>query len=1239
MQNPQEGSPKEDPLSDKKTPPRMREERKVVTILSADLVGSTALGARLDPEEVKLIISEVMARAVRVIEELGGTVKDLAGDGVLALFGAPHAHEDDAERAVRAGLRIAQHVLAYGKEVSLAWGVESLAVRVGIHTGPVVLGPVGTGGRIEYAAFGDTVNTTARLQSAAAPGSVLVSAETRRLIEPLFVWGGPQSLTLKGKPEPVMAHEAKGEGRPSAVRRLVQTAQARFVGRDPELRAAAELVENLFAGSGSVLFLTGEPGIGKSRLLLELRDLFYRLNPASGRQSWLEGRCVSYGESLPYWPYREVLREWIGVGPHEPEVRTRLALRRHVHRLFPDRVMEIYPYLGAMLGLGLEPDAAARMAQLSPEALHYRTFEVVEALIERLAEAGPIVVAIEDLHWADTTSLELTERLLTLTERAAVMLGITERLERDHPSWRIKETAAREFPHRTREIALAPLASDAERKLLISLVGGDALPPEVERRVLAQAEGNPFFLEELVRALIDVGALVQVGDGWRFDRGVPLEIPQTVEKVILARLDRLIPSCRDVVAAASVLGRRFSRPLLEGISGGNGQLDDVMHELQRLDLLREERRWPTREYRFKHVLTQEAAYRTLLTEERTRLHRRAAEWLEAHYAGREGEALGLLAHHWLAATNEDKAIMYLLRAGDKARMEYALDEAIGHYAALLPLLERRGARREIALVLFKMALALHTALRFTEANAAYQRAFDYWSPPDPWHEPPTSSLRVAMNALPVDADPKSAIVWSTDIRLCMQLFDRLVEAWPERTIVPSLAERWEISDDGLRYTVWLREKLAWSDGTPLTAHDVEFGIKRVLDPRSPGASAAIYFVLENGRDYCLGRTEDAGQVGVRAVSDRAIEFRLEAPAPYFMSVLNRPDGGPQPRHAIERHGDQWTMPDRQVVSGPFRVAERTEDRLVLVRRDRYRGTRPGNVRQVVYERAGEPAAIEAYGQNALDLLIVHAPLAELPAGPARSEAHEGAVAYTVFLAFDHTTPPASNVDFRRALAHAIDREALRAVVPANMVLATGGLVPPALQGHTPEIAPRFAPDRAREFLGRSGVAGPVRIPLFAGSAWATILRSVVETWERVLGIQVNIHELAPQISRQLYTSGPWPPIVLTGWLPGYPDPEYYLRLLLHSESKTNAGGFAYAPFDELIERARRERTDRTRLEGFHEADRMAVGDMIALIPLFYGRSLALAKPWVKGWWEFGKSCSSFADLVVESATGSGSPPA
>ncbi len=1213
----------------------MREERRVVAALFADIVGSTPLGERLDPEEVRLIVGEAVARIGAAVEAFGGTVKDLAGDGVLALFGAPVAHEDDAERAVLAGLRVVEEIAGYAHDVEAGWDVAGFDVRVGIESGPVVLGPVVAGSRVEYGATGDAVNIAARLQAQAEPGTVLVGGATVRLVEQRFLWGDERLLTLKGKAEPVATRVALGVSGEPGRRHGLEDAPARLVGRERELAEGRGSLDEVLGGAGGILFVTGEPGIGKTRLVSELQAALQRAPSPFGRARWIEGRCVSFGESIPYWPFRDLVRDWLGVASDEQELRVRVTLRRSIDRLFGDRSPEIYPYLGAMLGLALEPDAAARLAELSPEALQYRTFEVVRTLIERLAADGPLVVALEDLHWADATSVELVDRLLSVTEESPVLLILVMRPERDQAAWGLRDAAAREFPHRTKELPLDALSGDADRELLHTLIGEGTLPRDLEDRLVASAEGNPFFLEELIRSLADAGALVHDADGgWRFDHDVPVVVPPTVEQVILARIDRLSSDRRHVLTAASVLGKQFGLPLLEGVAASQ-DLRTALHELQRLDLLREGRRWPQPEYRFKHALIQEAAYRTLLSEQRRTLHKRAAEWLESTYTGREDEVAGQLAHHWMAAQDEDKAITYLTRAGDRARQEYALDAAVKHYRALLPILERRGQKQDMAVVLFKLALALHVSMRFSEANDTYQRAFELWTRPFDPPDRPDRTLRLATSFLPNDPDPKSAIAWP-NIQLCMQLFDRLVEAWPERSIVPSLADRWEISDDGLRYVFHLRDGVRWSDGERLTAHDVEFGIKRVLDPASPGSSVAIYFVLENAQDYHLGRVTDPGSIGVRALDDQSIEFRLIAPAPYFMSVMNRPDGGPQPRHVIQRDGAGWADPARQVVSGPFRIEPTGEaDRLVLVRQDASSSSRPGNLARIEYIRTAVADAIEPYERDELDMVAVrYTPrLADLMPADV-SDAALGPAAWSGYLAFDHRGPVGSNLELRRALAYAVDREALGAAMPVNMVVANGGIVPPALQGHTPDIVPRFDPDRAREHLARSGFGGALTLGCLEDDR--PVLSPVVESWRAVLGLDAGLNTWTVSARAALSKPTEYGPIYFTGWLPGYPDPEYYLRLLFHSESRTNEGGFAYEPFDDLIERARRERSDRLRLELFHEADRMAVADRVAVIPLLYGRSLAIVKPWVHGWWEFGKSSSSFADLLVDPAGAHGS---
>lgn len=305
----------------------IRSERKVVTALFADLAGSTALAERLDPEDVSEIVGGAIARVVAAVEDFGGTIKDLAGDGALALFGAPIAHEDDPERAVRAGIRIVEDVGAYADEVAREFGVSELNVRIGIETGLVVLGPVGGGSRVEYGATGDAVNTAARLQAAAAPGSVLVGAATHRLVEPVFWWGEAHTLMLKGKEQRVTAYEATALRAAGARVRGLPGTEPPLVGREPEFTALRQAADAVVAGTGTVVFITGEPGLGKSRLLAELRDFL-----ADGA-AWLEGRCVSYGEGLPYWPFRDLLRDWLGLSPATSEGDAREALRGRLAEL------------------------------------------------------------------------------------------------------------------------------------------------------------------------------------------------------------------------------------------------------------------------------------------------------------------------------------------------------------------------------------------------------------------------------------------------------------------------------------------------------------------------------------------------------------------------------------------------------------------------------------------------------------------------------------------------------------------------------------------------------------------------------------------------------------------------------------------------------------------------------------------------------------------------------------------
>ncbi|TMB86548.1 MAG: hypothetical protein E6J45_13720 [Chloroflexi bacterium] len=391
------------------------EERRVVTALFADLVGSTAITERLDAEETKLIIGDAIARVIRVVETYGGTIKDLAGDGVLALFGAPIAHEDDPIRALRAALEIVAAISDYAVEVRRGWGVDGFGVRVGVDTGGVVVGAVGAGSRVEYGAVGDAVNTAARLQAESVPGGVLVTERTRRLSGALFEWGEPRTVQLRGKADAVVtvpllgmspASRQGGEG--------LEAVMAPLIGREAELAVISRAVQRLGDGRGGILSVVGEPGIGKTRMTVELA----RQATAAMHCTLLEGRCASYAGALPYWPLRDLLRNWLGVAAQEPEIKTRITLRRRVEQLTPGRGEDLHPYLASLFGLSLEPENAARLDDLSPEAMQYRTFEVVAELLTAMTAQAPVLMCLDDLHWADHTSLALVDGLLRLTEDA-----------------------------------------------------------------------------------------------------------------------------------------------------------------------------------------------------------------------------------------------------------------------------------------------------------------------------------------------------------------------------------------------------------------------------------------------------------------------------------------------------------------------------------------------------------------------------------------------------------------------------------------------------------------------------------------------------------------------------------------------------------------------------------------------------------------------------------------------------
>jgi class 3 adenylate cyclase len=534
-------------------------ERRPLTVLFADIAGSTAIAERLDLEDWTSLVGEAFACMNGTIERYGGTIARLMGDGVLAFFGAPVAHEDDPERAVRCGLEMVGSIdRLEGAERLL--GAGAFRVRVGINTGPVVVGVVGTDAANEYTAMGDTVNVAARMQATARPGSVLVTAATHRFVSSIAEAVDVGPLELKGKTDTVHAYEITGLKRGAATTRGILGVRTPMIGRDAHLARLNELYEVVHAGQGRVACILGEPGIGKSRLLAELRA---SVEQQGGAVRWIEGRCLSYGETMPYHLVLDLVRSMIGVNAAADEPQVAEALETRLRDLLGDDWLETYAYLGHLLSVRLTAEMRARVSLLETETLKRYVSSLVTVL-RALGSRGPTVLVCDDVHWADSASVDTLLQLLATVAGLPVLFILSSRVERGAAGWRLVAGARDVFGDALTEVRLEPLSRDDSRALVSKLLQIESLPAETRELVLAKAEGNPFFVEEVIRMLVDRGAIVREGDQWvATDRVSAIEIPDTLHGLLLARIDRLPQESKRTLRVASVIGRQFGVTVLE----------------------------------------------------------------------------------------------------------------------------------------------------------------------------------------------------------------------------------------------------------------------------------------------------------------------------------------------------------------------------------------------------------------------------------------------------------------------------------------------------------------------------------------------------------------------------------------------------------------------------------------------------------------------------------------------------
>ena len=676
----------------------MEGERRVVTMLFCDVKGSTAMAETMDAEDWAEIMNGAFERLIAPVYRYEGTLARLMGDAIFAFFGAPIAHEDDPQRAVWAGLDIISGVASYKDQVRAEHGLE-LDVRVGIHTGPVMVGQVGSDLRLEYTAMGDAVNVAARMEQTAEPGTVQITGETYRLVESLFDVETRGGIEVKGKSQAVEAFTVLRRRHEHGANREMRDSP--LVGRAREVDEISKAIEDAQSGGGRIVSIVGEAGLGKSRLISEARAAWDRRmpdahDPSELHRAWEIWQCVSYDATRPYSQYRRRVARVAGIDDTDPPevVRTKLVgTMEHGWDNWLEPHMLVWRSLFGVTEPGEET--------LEGEAFRDAITELVTSSTRAFGENEPRLLIFEDLHWCDDASMDVLIETAKLVDDLPCLFLFTYRPDRQAPSWRLKQWLETEYPHRSTELLLTALSADESHRLI------DALIPDedaaVRQQILERTDGNPLFLEEVTSAI--------------HEHQVDMAIPSTLQALFTARLDALDETAKHTLQLASVIGRSFTEPVLHAVSG-----DDVtasIRTLERAGLIVETARTPEREYAFRHSLTQDATYGTILLRRRRELHRRVVEVFEERYAKQLEPIAPVLAQHAREGDDDERTLRYASMAADADERLYAHAETVTHTTWAIEAATRLG-HADAARLYGTRGRALELSGRFSEAVSNYE---------------------------------------------------------------------------------------------------------------------------------------------------------------------------------------------------------------------------------------------------------------------------------------------------------------------------------------------------------------------------------------------------------------------------------------------------------------------------------------------------------------------------------------
>jgi len=1003
---------------------------------------------------------------------------------------------------------------------------------------------------------------------------------------------------------------------------------SRLVGREQELAFLQERWQGALARQARVVLLSGEAGVGKTRLAQEFAS---RLGWQGACVLW--GRCYEFERDLPYQPVSEALRAAVST----------LAAADLMH----------WPPLTVAQVARLAPEIAKRLSGLElvepsdPSQEQVRLFDGVVDFVRHLSARESVLMVVEDLHWAGESTLQMLHYLARhLVGEPVLVLGTfrEEAVGRRHPLRRfqrhLREEGLVELMH------LSRLPAEAVQALVVQMSGaGDSVIPLAER-LYHETEGNPFFLMEIAKALFEAGSIRMAGGAWQGDwthlgqERPPM--PARLSETIQARVDALDDGAQEALRLAAVLGREFDFDVLcEAWGRGEEATLEAVDTLLRRRLLDEGSGALGRDYAFTHHKIQEVVYAGIARRRRQRAHARAGAAMERLCGSTELERLaGEVAHHFEQGRQTEKAVTYLLQAGDGARRLYAHREAIDYYRRALALLHDSGNHERSARTLMALGLTYHSAFDFRRAREVYAEGFALWQraaspgrlvslPPAPhalrthWRDPQTLDPGLA-DSLP-----------ATD--LIEQLFSGLVALSPGLEILPSVARTWELAEGGRRYLFHLRDDVLWSDGTPVTAHDFEYAWKRVLDPGTGSRVAYLLYDVKGARSFHQGKGADGEGVGVRALDGATLAVELESPTGYFLHLLAHTVTWPVPRHVVEKRGKAWTDGQTIVTNGPFRVESWHPGRgMVLVRHPAYHARFGGNVERVeltLLPNRELPAALEMYEADELDVLdftwLSPDDLDRVRQG------HPGEylrvpTAQTTYIGFDVERPPFDDERVRRAFVLATDREALAdEVLRGHCLPATGGFVPPGMPGHSPGIALPHDPDRARWLLAEAGFPGGQGFPVVEAVGLQIFfphLRHLESQWKEALGIEIawRLEDLESLFAR---VRGPTSPQLLAmGHMADYPDPDSFLR------AATTPGplcvGWGNRDCEEIAQAARQVMDQQERMKLYGQAERILI-EGARIMPLTHEPYHYLLKPWVARYPTGAMTLRLWKDAVIE----------